>query len=132
MRNGWDTGDWDSYEDVMQQQIADQDQSLDHISIHVDRIRQTGQAMNDELEQQVGGGDDWQWPGKAVWHTPCTECKTTSFCSFNFRCLQSVCFMHRHVSSWFLLTRFMILFDLIMGHLTRVGCSSSHKYMQSY
>lgn len=53
-RNNWDTGDWDSYEDAMQQQMVQQDQALDHISIHVDRIKQTGQAMHDELEEQVG------------------------------------------------------------------------------
>lgn len=51
-RSGWDSADWDLYEDAVQQQMVDQDQTLDHISIHVDRIKQTGQAMHDELEEQ--------------------------------------------------------------------------------
>lgn len=52
-RGGWDSADWDLYEDAVQQQMIDQDHTLDHISVHVDRIKQTGQAMHEELEEQV-------------------------------------------------------------------------------
>jgi hypothetical protein len=38
----------------MQQQMRQQDEALDHISVHVDRIKQTGQLMHEELEEQVG------------------------------------------------------------------------------
>jgi hypothetical protein len=37
----------------MQQQMQQQDDALDHISIHVDRIKHTGQLMHEELEEQV-------------------------------------------------------------------------------
>lgn len=37
----------------MQQQMRQQDEALDHISIHVDRIKQTGLLMHEELEEQV-------------------------------------------------------------------------------
>lgn len=49
---GWGDGDV-SYEAVMQQQMRQQDEALDHISIHVDRIKHTGQLMHEELEEQV-------------------------------------------------------------------------------
>ncbi|WIA14861.1 hypothetical protein OEZ85_001579 [Tetradesmus obliquus] len=55
----WDTF---SYETAMQQQmLQQQDQELGHISVHVDRIKQQGLAMNEELEQQsllLGGLED--------------------------------------------------------------------------
>jgi hypothetical protein len=38
---------------MMQQQMQQQDEALDHISIHVDRIKHTGQLMHEELEEQV-------------------------------------------------------------------------------
>jgi len=49
---GWGDGDV-SYEAIMQQHMRQQDEALDHISIHVDRIKQTGQLMHEELEEQV-------------------------------------------------------------------------------
>jgi hypothetical protein len=44
---------WDMYGSVVQQQMQEQDQALEHISLHVDNIKQTGQQMYDELEEQV-------------------------------------------------------------------------------
>eukprot|EP00775_Hariotina_reticulata_P004516 gene4516-4769_t len=44
---------WDMYGSVVQQQMQEQDQALEHISLHVDRIKQTGQQMYDELEEQA-------------------------------------------------------------------------------
>jgi hypothetical protein len=49
---GWGDGDV-SYEAIMQQQMRQQDEVLDHISVHVDRIKHTGQLMHEELEEQV-------------------------------------------------------------------------------
>jgi hypothetical protein len=49
---GWGDGDV-SYEAIMQQQMRQQDEALDHISVHVDRIKHTGQLMHEELEEQV-------------------------------------------------------------------------------
>jgi hypothetical protein len=47
----WDTF---NYETAMQQQmLQQQDEDLGHISVHVDRIKQQGLMMNEELEQQV-------------------------------------------------------------------------------
>jgi hypothetical protein len=40
-------------EDHMQQQLRDQDEALEEISIHVERIKHTGELMNEELTEQV-------------------------------------------------------------------------------
>ena len=56
--NADDTQGWGdagvSYDALIQQQMQQQDEALDHISIHVDRIKQTGLMMHEELEEQVG------------------------------------------------------------------------------
>jgi hypothetical protein len=47
----WDTF---NYETALQQQaLQQQDEELGHIAVHVDRIKQQGLMMNEELEQQV-------------------------------------------------------------------------------
>jgi hypothetical protein len=55
--NADDTQGWEdagvSYDALIQQQMQQQDEALDHISIHVDRIKQTGLMMHEELEEQV-------------------------------------------------------------------------------
>ena len=43
-------------EDHMQQQLRDQDETLEEISIHVGRIKHTGQLMHEELTEQVRKG----------------------------------------------------------------------------
>jgi hypothetical protein len=63
----------DFYQTRLQQTVAAQDQELQHISLSVSHIRNTGQAIHDELEEQVGGP-------AGGWHLAATACMRLSTC----------------------------------------------------